>query len=183
MELDDLRKGKTPGIEADVGSCMAQAAVICFEDRDHASGVTMKIDGSFSANTAVQWNALSNPLQAKKSWDPDEATAWGASGVAALLIDELTDYRIVERAKKWMAPGRRTGFDYWLGKKKDESPQPLLQDKARLEVSGIRKGTEADIVSRVREKEAQTTVSDSLEIDAYVAVVEFSAPRSRVKKR
>jgi hypothetical protein len=44
---------------------------------------------------------------------------------------ELTDYTIVERACKG------TGFDYWLGDEDDD----LFQWKARLEISGILKGT------------------------------------------
>ena len=100
-----------------------------------------------------------------------------------MVIDELTEYRVVERAVKWVGARRGSGFDYWLGKRDEGSPQPLLQGKARLEVSGIRNGSETEIAARVRQKEAQTQQSDSLRIDAYVAVVEFGAPRSRVTKR
>lgn len=40
-------------------------------------------------------------------------------------------------------------FDYWLGQKEDDIP---FEDKARLEVSGILKGTTAQINRRLKEK-------------------------------
>jgi hypothetical protein len=41
--------------------------------------------------------------------DPEEATEFGACGVAILVLLELTGLRVVERSRK------DTGFDYWLG--------------------------------------------------------------------
>jgi hypothetical protein len=183
IDLDDLRNGRVPGIEADVGACLAQAAIICLEDNHHADGISMKIDGSLEDNLEVRWRPLTDPAQARRSWDPDDATEWGASGVATLVIDRLTDYRVVERAKKWVGERRGSGFDYWLGRKDEEARDLLFQGKARLEVSGIRSGSESDLAARVRKKEVQTQQSDWLRLDAYVAVVEFSAPRARVIKR
>ena len=183
IRLDDLRNGDMPGIEANVGAVHAQAAVICLEDNQHASGVPMKVDGVVRRDLEVHWRPLRNPAQARRSWDPDNATEWGASGVAALVLEELTEYTVVERASKWVGSRRGSGFDYWLGPKDEDLRQPLLQGTARLEVSGIRKGMEADVAARVRKKEAQTQQSDSLKIDAYVLVVEFGAPHSRMTKR
>ena len=58
----------------------------------------------------------------------------------------------------------------------------LFQNKARLEVSGIRKGSEATIVGRVRKKLGQTVKSDAA-LSVMVIVIEFSGPQSRVAKR
>ena len=71
-----------------------------------------------------------------------------------------------------------TGFDYWLGKK--ELDNTLLQDKARLEVSGIRKGNESLIDSRIKLKMKQTERSDN-GLRAVIIVVEFSNPLAKVR--
>jgi hypothetical protein len=55
----------------------------------------------------------------------------------------------------------------------------LFQRKARLEVSGIRKGSESIIQSRVKMKLEQISPSDTLS-PGYVCVVEFGTPRTRI---
>lgn len=184
IELDDLAAGRMPGIEPDVGAYMVQAAVICFEDSNHVSGVELEVEGAFREKVAVQWQPLRHPQQARRSWDPDEATEQGACGVAALLIDGLTEYTIVERAMRWIGtPGRSTGFDYWLDRKGASRDDSRLLGEARLEVSGIRIGSRKDVAERVRRKTRQTTQSDWLQIPAYVAVVEFGTPHATVSGR
>ena len=69
-------------------------------------------------------------------------------------------------------------FDYWLG---DKNSQYLFQDKARLEISGILKGTKSKI--DYREKIKQTQQSNHLNLPAYIVVVEFSLPKSQVTKK
>lgn len=96
IELDDLAAGRMPGVEPYVGAYMAQAAVICFEDSNHVSGVVLEVEGTFREQVEVQW-------------------------------------------------------------------QPLRK--------------------RVRRKTRQTTQSDSLQIPAYVAVVEFGLPHATVSRR
>lgn len=183
INLDDLKKGSMPGVEADVGASLAQAAIICFEDSKHSSGVKLLVEGTFQRKPEVRWAPLANPEQARRSWDPDEATEKGATGVAVLLIDKFTEYTVVERAMKWIGTRRGSGFDYWLGKKESKSYGSQLLGEARLEVSGIRNGSHADVMARVRQKTSQTEVSDWLRIEAYVAVVEFSSPQSMVLRR
>lgn len=73
-----------------------------------------------------------------------------------------------------------TGFDYWLGRK--DSNALLFQNKARLEVSGIRRGDEVAIETRVRRKLKQIEPTDAL-LPGLVAVVEFSSPRTRVRSK
>lgn len=182
ITLDDLKKGTMPGVEADVGAYLAQAAIICFEDSKHSSGVKLLVEGTFEGNPEVRWAPLANPEQARRSWDPDEATEQGAAGVAVLLIDKFTEYTVVDRAMKWIGPRRGSGFDYWLGKEPRPYGSQLLGD-ARLEVSGIRSGSHADLMARVRRKTTQTEASDWLRIEAFVAVIEFSSPRTMVLRR
>jgi hypothetical protein len=173
--LGDLSLGM-PGITPTFGATLAEAATVCLEAQSHSSGVRMEVDGDYGTGCAVRWGPVGDPAQAKRCWaDPEVATEHGAYGVASLLVSVLTDLTVVERSRKG------TGFDYWLGKK--EETEPLFQNKARLEVSGIAKGSLPEIGKRAQQKLKQTKQSDSTKLPAIVAVVEFSAPRSRLVKK
>ena len=99
-----------------------------------------------------------------------DATEYGAYGISFILIRQLTPFTIIERARKG------PGFDYWLGYEDDI----LFQKKARLEVSGILRGTDAEINSRSKQKLAQTAPSDGMGLHAYIVIVEFNQPTSKV---
>jgi len=169
VHLGSLRVGM-PGLSSALGEAYAEAASVCFEQR-HVSGVQMTVDGDCVRIIVVTWDGISD--QARRSWaDLQNAVEHAAYGVAALLISVLTEYTIVAQSCKG------TGFDYWLGDK--NNPQPLFQRKARLEVSGILDGSESDIRSRMTRKMKQTGEG---RLPAFVVVVEFGNPRSRVMKR
>jgi hypothetical protein len=119
-----------------------------------------------------RWTACDE--NARLTWnDPEEATEQGAAACALVLIKGLAHYEVVERSRKG------TGFDYWLG---DEDDYPF-QKKARLEVSGIAEGSEAQLQQRVNQKLRQTKRSDSTNLPAFVAVLEFKTPKAVVTKR
>ena len=112
--------------------------------------------------------------KSRLTWnDPEEATEHGAAACALVLIKGLAQYEVVERSRKG------TGFDYWLG---DEDEYPF-QKKARLEVFGIAEGSDAQLQQRVNQKLRQTKQSDSTNLPAFVAVLEFKTPRAVVAKR
>jgi hypothetical protein len=79
---------------------------------------------------------------------------------------------VLERSRKG------TGFDWWLA-----SQDNLLQAAARLEVSGIMRGSAKRINGRLKERMAQTERSDPSGLTAYVAIVEFGGPTARVLRR
>ncbi len=175
ITLNDLAGGM-PGITSRFGASLAEAATVCFEEQSHRSGVQMKVDGNYDHSLAVRWRPVEDPEQARRCWaDPEVTTEHGACGVASLLVSALTDLTVVARSRKG------TGFDYWLGPK-DEA-DPLFQNKARLEVSGIAKGTLSDIGARTQRKLKQTERSVETALPALVAVVEFGSPRSRLVKK
>lgn len=99
----------------------------------------------------------------------EEATEYGAVGLAILLVLRHTEHTVLKRARKG------TGFDYWLGPA-DRHP---FHHKARLEVSGLLKGSAATIRARVRQKVEQTKLS-ARTLPAYIVVVEFSTPQCAV---
>jgi hypothetical protein len=132
------------------------------------------VKGSCEATFTARWPTVDE--QVRRCWnDTQEATEQGASAVALLLIVQLTEYTVVERSKKG------TGFDYWLGLQDEEDELPF-QNQARLEVSGILSGTRSAIMSRVRQKLNQVSVTDGT-WPAFVVVVEFSSPESQIEKK
>lgn len=143
---------------------MAEAGGVCLEWQGHAVGVQLAVRGSAHGSHELRWPGITD--QTRRGWaDLQEATEWGATGIAVLLAKEETGHAVVSRSVKG------TGFDYWLG---DESD--VFQEKARLEVSGILHGDDKAFSARVREKIRQTHRSDSSGRPAYVIVVEFSQP-------
>lgn len=166
LDLAALGPG-IPALTVALGSAMREACLICFTDQGHPSGVRLKVSGIFNAAFLVEWDGAVT-AQMQRAWrDEEYATEQAACGVALLLIKELTGYTAVEQVSKG------PGFDYWLGFY-DEA-RPLLQFQARLEVSGIRRGTDTAIKRRINLKRRQVAQSEE-DLPAYIVVVEFSRP-------
>jgi hypothetical protein len=91
------------------------------------------------------------------------------TALPSLLVIDRTEYTVIERSRKG------TGFDYWLGTEADT----LFQNKARLEVSGIRSGDAHDIRRRTKQKRRQIRPAAEA-LQAFVIVVEFGTPRAQV---
>ena len=171
LRLSSLRKGIGPGVTKTFGSACCEAAAVCLEERGHLVGVRLRVDGQFSREFTLHWQASTNTMS--RTWNDDQdETEFGAMGIVFLLITRLTGLQVIERSKKG------TGFDYWLGKD-DE----LFQNSARLEISGIRTGDDSQIQRRVQQKHRQTAVSDATKLPAFIIVVEFSRPISHVVQK
>jgi hypothetical protein len=171
LDLDDLAEGFAH-IPRECGGTLAQAATVCLEGQGHVPGVVLRVEGSFLAVFPVHWPRSVTEAMRRYWNDPDVATEEGAYGLAILLIQALTGYTIVERARKG------TGFDWWLG-----DDDNLFQGKARLEVSGILRGGTRRINSRVAARSAQSERSAGSGLTGYVVVVEFGTPRAKVVRR
>lgn len=152
-------------------TCLAQAGAICLEDQGHSNGVDLTINGEFNDVFQIYWPVITD--QMRRTWKDEEvATEHGAYGIAFLLILDLTGFTVIERSRKG------PGFDYWLG----DNNGILFQNKARLEVSGIRRGDDGSIRMRINKKVKQTSVSDGF-YSAYIVIVEFSRPISQIVKK
>ncbi len=151
---------------------MAEAAGVCFDEQDHPCPTELDLAmGGGNGTARVSWREPSE--QVKRSWaDEPFATEQGAYAVAIGLAREARGLVALERSRRF------NGFDYWLG----EDEQTLFADKVRLEVSGIRHGTDAQIKARVKQKVEQVAVSDG-ELKGLVIVVEFGKPRAEVVER
>ncbi len=110
--------------------------------------------------------------------DNDIVAEHGALAIAFFVIQRVTDFTVVRQSRK------KTGFDYWLGYKKEHvnyDPQNFLL--ARLEISGIFNGTEQDVKSRVKKKMDQVNRSASLNLPAYISVTEFGKCNSVIMSK
>ncbi len=174
LHLNDLCQSKPerPGWSLTFGATCQDAAAVCLDDQNHPYRVTLQIDGIQDTEVELQWNTIDDIVR-RFNADQEVATEYGAYAIAALLIPYLTSLTVIERSIK----GKGFGFDFWLGS--IDNPDTLFQRKARLEVSGIRKGSESIVQSRVKMKLEQISPSDTLS-PGYVCVVEFGTPRTRI---
>lgn len=168
LDLSQLGTG-FPALTASAGTSLAEAAAVCLEHQGHTQRVELQVTGSYSEIVAVVRPSVTDQMRRCYA-DLQEATEFGACGLAILLVRAVVGYTVIERSVKG------TGFDYWLGYE-DELP---FQNKARLEVSGILAGDDGQITTRVKQKREQTTLTDRIALPAYIVVVEFSRPKAQV---
>lgn len=171
IDLNELANG-LPAISKAFGQYLAEAGAVCLESQGHSEGQKLFVRGLFSNGFPLYWPIVTEQM-ARCLNDPDESTEYGAVGIAILLIKRLVGFAVIQRSRKG------TGFDYWLGDEGDT----LFQNKARLEVSGIRKGSNRIVNARVYDKLSQTKVSDDSNLPAYIVVVEFGEPLAEMRKR
>lgn len=150
----------------------SEAAGVCLDFHQHKQSVIVKVVGDLNGQFELTWKEVTQQMRDSRQ-DMESTVEGGAYCVAMLVVERLTKLKVVKQSQK------RTGFDYWLGDK-DEAG---MQNLARLEVSGILKGTKGQINQRLKEKVQQTKQSDKLNLPAYVVVVEFSIPIVNIQKR
>ena len=170
LNLSDLSDG-LPAISPAFGEALAQAAGVCLESQSHSRGALLRIRGYRDNAYSLDWPQVTEQILRCFN-DPEEATEFGAVAVAILLVKREVGYSVIERSRKG------TGFDYWIG---EESELPFAR-KARLEVSGIRKGTTREVNARVNEKLKQIERSGDSP-PGYIIVVEFGTPLAEVRKK
>lgn len=177
FHLNDLRQTnpERPGWSITFGASCAEAAAVCLDEQGHSGKIALQTEGIQPGEIELAWDNV-NDIMRRFNADQEVATEYGAYGIAALIMPYLTNLTVIERSVK----GKGFGFDFWLGSVDD--PGRVFQRKARLEVSGIRKGTEAVVQSRVNIKLRQISPSDAV-APGYVSVVEFGTPRVRIVEK
>jgi hypothetical protein len=173
FSFDPLREGKL-GLTKAYGSFLVEAASFCLHLNEHLNPVLFIVTGDTPTSGSLEWDEITDTHDHSFA-DGQEATEYGAYGVAAVIVLKLTGIRQIARSAKG------TGIDFWLGLGTDE--RGIFQSTARLEVSGILRGGDSSIAARKSTKLAQTTRSDETSLPAYVAIVEFGHPEIRVAKR
>jgi hypothetical protein len=171
LDLNRLKMGMT-ALTAASGTRLAEAASVCLEEQGHDLNPSLIVTGTGAGTWAMARLAVDATMRACYD-DPDEATEEGACAIAILLAEAITGFQVVRRSRK------RTGYDYCLG------TRDSLDFSARLEVSGIREGTDSMVKARSKQKREQTRQSDSTQGDlpAYAVIVEFSKPQAVVDER
>ena len=164
-----LLAGSTPDLDPTLGELMAKCAAVCFDSQGHAIGKEMLVLGKLKSRLKVFWQPVS-PAMARSYRLDTWVTDQGACGVAIMVVQSLTTYKVVEQSV------RGTGFDFWLGRK-GKLP---FDRKARLEVSGLRRGNDTDVRARRDDKMNQTKQSDNTGLKALIVIVEFGRAISHV---
>jgi hypothetical protein len=173
LDLASLAKGM-PALTPAMGRVQAECAAVCLNEHKHGQEVDLSVGYTKPRTYRLRRQPVTQQMQQTHN-DLDDAVEFAACGVAILLVRDLTGLTVIERSWKG------TGFDYWMGEG-TESGLPF-QNMARLEVSGIRRGTPGQIATRVQKKKAQTKRSDATGYKAYAIVVEFSRPHAEVGQR
>lgn len=166
LHLAMLESGM-PGLTPAWAKVLIEAAAVCLEEKKHKNGVVLSLSGIATDSVALEWNTV-DEQQRNSHHDLQEATEYGACGLAILIVKQLTGKVVLQRSRKG------SGFDYWVGDNNSENLD-LFAGKARLEVSGILEGNRNSINARVKQKKMQMQPSQNI-ASGLVAVTEFSSP-------
>jgi hypothetical protein len=158
-----------PNLTSSLVESYGIAAAVCYDKNGFHPEIEHEITGDIQGTITLDWDKLTS-IDNNTYNDLQEATEWGATVIAFLLIKQYTNYRVISRSKKG------TGYDYFLG----SGTGNLFQDMAKLEVSGILKVTKKNsIEQRKREKMKQAEKYDK-ELTVFVVVTGFSSKESGV---
>ncbi|TAE00161.1 MAG: hypothetical protein EAZ97_06710 [Bacteroidetes bacterium] len=150
----------------------SEAATVCLDHCQHLQNVLLTVEGDLKAQFELAWEQASQSAIDSRS-NLVETVEDGASCLAILVIEELTGYQVIRQTPKG------TGVDFLLGTKEGDQ----YYSCARLEISGILKGSPAQIQQRIKQKVEQSTQSDHFDIPVFIVVVEFSQPQISILKR
>lgn len=128
LPLDPGKSGLLDGFAQYIGS----RATVCLEKKTHRSGVQMAVECDYPTAYYLSWEQLTEQHH-RTCADLQEATEFGAYGVAILVVRKTTGKSVLERSAKG------PGFDFWIGDEEDD--ELPFQGLTRLEVSGIAKLT------------------------------------------
>lgn len=163
----------------------SRAAVVCLQKQGHSSPKKGKVAGDWSGPMSISWKQEKRK-SLEKGWDDNNAIEWGATMIALSLVAH-ENYRVMERAQSLVTSKEEGGFDYWL--ENDSNNSSISEDfdhfndsdnRVKLEISGILKGTEGRINRKIKERVERIQASSRSNIGAIILVVEFSNPKARV---
>ena len=171
FSFDALCGGKL-GLTPAAGAFLSESAEFCLFKNEHPEPVTLNITGDAETNGVLHWSRPDEKTAETTYGNHKEAAEDGAYAVAIVVLTQLEKFPAVAKSPVG------TGMDYWMTG--DDDAEIFL---ARLEVSGIFKGSSNQIGSRLQTKLEQTKASDDTKLPAYAAIVEFGSPEIRVSKR
>jgi hypothetical protein len=158
-----------PGVTVGVSQSYSEAARVCL-DRHHLSPTNFAVQHVEAQEAQARWEVSDERL--KRGWaNETDATEWGAYALALAAIELTTGMVAVSRAET------RTGADYYIGASSDSADD--LEVLYRVEVSGVDRGNESALATRLRQKIQQAAAGNS-NLPAIAVVVGFAAKRIRV---
>jgi hypothetical protein len=154
----------------------SEYCIVALESSGHNTGCILKVTGQKVVKFRLLWNKVFKRAGYKEG---RTITGKAAEAISFFLTKELTEYSIFEEAP--IGPG----FDFWLGyKETDARHDPLNFMQARLEIAGMKKEDKSHTLRGLAEiKKRQTEASDSMNLPAYVSVVEMATPKALFVKR
>jgi hypothetical protein len=147
---------------------IAAACALKLKQNAHPQPAILAIEGSYTETVTIGWD---EPDARTEGSFGEKATEFAGECLGIAVTEKLTEFNVVERSFIG------TGFDFWLGRKRDL----LFQRKARLEISGMDDGDPTEIQARVKRKQNQVdkgTVNNSLR--ALIVVSQFTRPVAKV---
>jgi hypothetical protein len=160
------------GISGRSGSALVESAEFCLRHNGHPEPVALTLSGDISGVGTLEWSAPESTISSRTYGDLRRAAEDGACAVAIVVVTQSEGFPAVMKASQG------PGFDYWLTS--DDDTNLFL---ARLEVSGILKGSVSSLGTREQTKIKQTRKSDDTKLPAYTAIVEFGSPQVKTTKR
>jgi hypothetical protein len=170
LPLNDL-SARHPGLTEPLAAAFHEAARVCL-DRHHASPSEFSLSNDGATSSArVEWEATDE--HCRRAWanetDTTEAGAY-ACGLAATEL--VTGLVAVGRAET------RTGADFYLNY--SENGAHDLEEAFRLEISGVDRGSDRDVETRLLQKLDQARRGAS-NLPAMAAVIGFKAQRVAIR--
>lgn len=151
------------GLTESLAGAYSEAAHICF-NRHHRSPKNCDIvcDQEYTAAT-IEWSEPTASMISAWANEIDTTEA-GAYGVCLAAVEERLNLVAIARAETL------TGADYYVAP--IGSDENDLEDKIRLEISGMNAGDHSSLAARLRKKQAQA-MSGKSGLPALAAVVGF----------
>ena len=178
LNLDKLKMGLA-GITSAKGFLYLEGAIVSLKKKGYSSGVILKVEGDFEMKMMIEWTEEVSQ-KTVDSWKEERYAAnYGAVGIALLLYAELLGDSYFEEAQIG------TGVDFWVSKNKTGQEDDLyIPKEARLEISGIGQEKIGNTVNmRIGKKRRQVSSSDTTDLPAWIIVVEFTTPKSKIIKK
>ncbi len=167
LKLEVLEDTMSTGLSPRNGGYMHGAASVCLDHCKHALISSFHVRGYINQEYNLVRCAITD-ADRKSFGDLEEATEYGAMGVAIAIIHDQTQWQ-VKRAWKG------TYFDFWVG---NSNGAVLFQEYLKLEISGDLKGTDAEVEARLKIKTDQIRRSAQPALLSCVIIVEFGTPKS-----
>lgn len=126
----------SPGLTSALWEMFSEAASLCLESQRHPLEVTLKLISESTSIDSVTIKRLVVTEKIRRAHnDMQDATEFGAYGIAIMLVRKILGLMVVEKSRKG------TGFDYWLGTEENDSELLFSQEYSRELMVSLKSGS------------------------------------------